>query len=127
VLRDVRRLYLRLGEHAIETSDGEEQRDIGKSGGGIEDPTDLARGRRRTRSYLVIAGEDIANVVFDELAIDPDKLSEKEFALEAKREVGQLSETEENAVRRFVSELKPPLDSPPTSSPTEVAGPPVAP
>jgi len=108
VLRDVRRLYLVLGSDAVSTSDSPHQRDIGRSASSsIVDPLDGGTKRQRSHSYLLIEGEDIANIVFDRLKIGDGRLSSAAFDEMARRASapGQLSADEQAAAKEIVGAM----------------------
>ena len=86
VLRDAMRLYMTLSTPAPETSAGPGERRIGNSGDAVHDPAELGQRKRRSRSYFVIEGEDIANVVFDRLAVDATALPAARSARFSRRE-----------------------------------------
>lgn len=104
VLRDVSRMYLRLDDTAPETSVAPDHRMIGRTtGDAMSDPSDGAASRRRVRSYFIVEGEDIANVVFDKLDIERRSVSSAEFSELVRRETSALGLTMSTAEFHAIS------------------------
>ncbi len=70
VLTDAARGYMKLGEGAPTTSDPQHWHRIGETPASTGPVIRSRLGAQRERSYFVIEGEDIANVVFDRLVFD---------------------------------------------------------
>lgn len=79
ILRDITRYYMILGEPGPVTSALAHQKVIGSnSADTITDPTGVKQ-MKKVQSHFIIEGEDVANVVFDQLAIDAKPMSMSEF------------------------------------------------
>ena len=70
VLTDVVRGYMHLGEDCPVTSETTSWRKIGQTPTSVGPLSSTRTNARRERSYFVIEGEDIGNVVFDRLVFD---------------------------------------------------------
>lgn len=92
ILRDATRLYMRLEDKTPITSASAEQKRIGSTTPEeVLDPGD-GKSRRRSHSILVIEGEDVANAVFDRLAVQEQKLTTQEFSAIVADEEKKLQE-----------------------------------
>ncbi len=91
VLRDVSRFYMRLGESVSETSGLATRQLIGGSQESpVSDPSGGVREKHRVRSYFVVEGDDVANVVFDLLAFDAATMTTGEFNKIVREEAADL-------------------------------------
>jgi hypothetical protein len=95
VLTYATRFYMLLDEKYPVTSGVGEQRVIGQSSPApaIAGPSEKSRHRQRVRSYFVIEGEDVANVVFDKLAVDTDAMETEAFKKLVREEARKLGLT----------------------------------
>jgi hypothetical protein len=94
VLRDVTRLYMSLEKAAPLVTGAAGERVIGGTGGqSVSDPSERARHKRRVLSYFVIEGEDVANAVFDRLAVDAEALPPEAFQSLVNEQASQLGVT----------------------------------
>lgn len=99
VLTDTTRFYMELSANGSSTSEPESHKAIGASmASGMPVPDADAKPKHRSESLFVIEGEDIANAVFDILAVDAKPAKAGEFhrivSEEAKHEGSDLSKSE---------------------------------
>ncbi len=79
VLTEATRGYMCLDKEAPRTQPIDEQRKIGGAPASISKSPRYTAGRRHRRSYFVIEGEDIANVVFDRFDIASLSIKAEDF------------------------------------------------
>jgi hypothetical protein len=116
VLTTPARLYLNMAPDSAYTSDPASQRLIGEqSEGAIMGPAELTRHRTRERSYLVIKGDEVANVVFDRLGLDKAAVARDEFrriVVQAAKGLGYTLTAEEAKAAGVDPPVTPPAPAP---------------